>query len=520
MVSLVLVLAAYSSVADVDPVVVAASLFKNGYAFTVREVKVGAGHTSIVSIPQYSLGTFWVGASGSAKLESLVSTERAVDSPGEVGDIHQVLRNNIGATVRLTDHQGDVFEGKILSVLTDSIVLDGNRTATLPNGNTTSENNRKFLIRRDNIRTISFDAPPNLKVPGVRRERVLRFESSGAGSFFLFGLERGLTWSPAYLLDITDKKTLTLTARATILNDLAKLDKIELRFVTGFPNVPFAPYAEPITSPLSVDQFTGMLSSLGQTADRFARRESIMTQNASFDAGGAGGPGGWPAPDPNAMEQVEDLFFYKRDGVSLEKGDRSLTMLFSARADYEHLYTLEIPETLVDANDYYRPQPEGADRYTVWHTLKFKNTAGLPLTTAPITVMSDRQILGQDTMGYTSSGAEANVKMSKALDISTEVADVEIARERNKETIYSTRYDEVTVKTTIDLTNRKKEAVRAKITKTFAGDYSVSTPPGKNTKIAKGLRRANGNNVLVWELDIPPGKKTSLTVTYKVLVRV
>src|ERR1700722_11265477 len=55
----------------VQPTIVAASVFKNGFAVVTREIDVpGAGEYSVSEIPQSSLGTLWFSATSGSTIDS------------------------------------------------------------------------------------------------------------------------------------------------------------------------------------------------------------------------------------------------------------------------------------------------------------------------------------------------------------------------------------------------------------------------------------------------------------------
>src|SRR5690606_29408649 len=95
--------------------------------------------------------------------------------------------------------------------------------------------------------------------------RGLRFdvETPRPGKVFMVSLEKGLTWAPAFALDITDPKKLKLTAKATAINDLEDVINGDLRFVTGFPNMRFAGTIDPLLMHSNADQFLGTIGGAG-----------------------------------------------------------------------------------------------------------------------------------------------------------------------------------------------------------------------------------------------------------------
>ena len=156
----------------------------------------------------------------------------------------------------------------------------------------------------------------------------------------------------------------------------------------------------------------------------------------------------------------------------------------------------------------------------VWHALKFKNTSTMPWTTGPATIFKNDEILGQDESRYTAVGADALIKITKALDVRADQSEEEEARERGALKMYSATptHDLVTVKGTLEMQNRKGEAIKVKVTKDITGEVVGSTGDPKLAKTTKGLRDVNTHARLEWTTTIPAGKTITLTYTYKVYV--
>lgn len=485
---------------DTSARIVGASLFKNGYAMVTRELKVTGTTTALTEIPQASLGTFWIASPEGVKIKELISTEEPVKGTYTATSLDQLLALNVGKNIEIITSNLGVKAGKLRSVAADILLMEWE--------------GKLITIPRGEIRSVSFAPDAKLTGETTTTRRVLRFKTEGTGTLMIYGLERGMSWVPSYAVDITDPKTLRLTAKSTVLNDLGPIENIELRFVTGFPSIPWATLIEPLLSQQSVDQFTGFLNSVGDRDSFRGRREmsgQMMNQAPSADFAGAFDP------STLAGEQAEDLFFYRQPGVTLKKGDRALYMLFEAKSDYEHLYKADLFDSSA-SNDSYVPMPDGPT--DVWHTIKFKNTAGQPLTTGPASIYQKNQVVGQDTLNYTSNNAEVTLNMSKALDIRLDATEEEVKRERQIKLPNSTYYDLVTIKGSVSVRNMKNEIVKLKLTKSFTGEMLEASGGGKETKMAKGLRDVNPRTRVVWEPSLKPGEKLELTYTYKIYVRV
>ncbi|HZH97505.1 MAG TPA: hypothetical protein VEX38_00920 [Fimbriimonadaceae bacterium] len=491
--------------------VTAVSMFKNGYAMVLREASVSAnGDVLIKDLPQASLGTFWLAASDGIQIQQAVVTSEERTEEGTAGSFEEILAANIGREIRLGTKNGDANMGE--QTVGTLVSAAGNIVLI-------KKAEGQIAIPKTSITSIASSGGELLyKTSRKTTERVLRVRTRGSsGKITMLGLERGITWAPAYAVDISDPKTLTLVGKATILNDLAPLQNIEVKLITGFPNVPWTAISEPLLSGQSVDQFTQFLASVGVPTQGFAGRRDVMSQIAG-NVPGAFADSFVPNTTPGT--QAEDLFFYRLPGVTMKKGDRGYFILFQSKAPYEHLYTLDIGDTVTN-NVEYRPTPEPSTP-EVWHVIKFTNTAGQPLTTGPSTVFKDGEIMGQDTIPYTSPGAEVSHKLSKALDIAPEATEEETERQRNAlqhppgTSVY---YDLVTVKGTLMIQNRKNQAVKMRVTKELTGEILSADNNPKIVKTVKGLRELNPRQRLTWDLNLAAGAKTTLTYTYKLYVR-
>jgi hypothetical protein len=445
------------------------------------------------------------------------STSETSKSSAGISGLDALLAANIGNILRVGIRHGDkvtgeIQEGVLTSYSADYVVLKTDQGSMLiPRLSITSEYWPKGFI--DHAETQS-------------NRRVLRIKTSGrAAKVSMVSLERGLTWSPSYAIDITNSDKLTIVAKATLIDDLDDLNHIDARFVTGFPNVPYATMLEPLVSGGTADEFDNMTSAVGALYQR-------GTVQAGAGFGGQGGAGGQMARNAapavaadfaDAMNssqmgsQQEDLFFYKQPDVSVKKGDRLYQILFKAEAPFKELYTWDIADSAENNVDY-RGVIETQD---VWHVLQFKNTSGQPFTTAIATTFKNGEILGQDLMPYVSAGGPAEVKITKAMDVHAEADEAEVSRERGaiKAQNGTPLFDLVTLKGTLRVTSNKPKPIKMRIKKDLTGEVIDTTGSPKVSKTAKGLRAVNPGGKIQWDVDVDAGKSTTLTYNYKLYVR-
>ncbi|MBC8066431.1 MAG: hypothetical protein H7Y17_16485 [Chlorobia bacterium] len=512
-----------------------ASMFKNGYVVVLREMDVPtSGQYVVKQIPQGSLGTVWITATEGTKIKEVVNALNDVkmEVKGEYGSLDQLLAANKGKVlefqISLPDNKRSWLEGKLMMVSAElAFVENGGEQFTIPRKDIISIKSKEKLIYSY---TTKFDS----KVRGLRFD----VETTKPGKVYMVSLEKGITWAPAFALDITDPKKLVLTAKATAINDLEDMIDTDLRFVTGFPNMRFAGTIDPLLMNSTADQFIGTVSGGGF---------------GGGGMGGVGGPGGGrnragemqnqkaAAPmTADAMAeampiegegmQAGDLFFYTKPKMTLKNGERGMYMLFQTQADYKELYTWLVDDETLDNVEYKFPSGDPGE---VWHSVRFKNTSGQPLTTSAATTFKNGQILGQDMMVYTPAGAEAEVRITKALDIRVEKNEEEAKREPgvimekiyvglvNGQKVYDERplFDRLHIKGTLVMRNQKPSTVTMKVAKHLTGEVAFASHQAKVVKLAKGIKDVNPTSLVTWQVDVDAGKTVNLTYEFSLLVR-
>ncbi len=480
--------------ADATPTQVReAALFKNGYAFVTREIKLdSSGKTRITSLPQVTYGSLWLTATSGVTITSAVNKLEPVEGKATAGSLVQFLVMNIGKKVELelrNPGQNAVFtlRGVLKNITESFLLIRDEKGATVT------------AAVADIIRATVTDEAV-LERTFTTSQRVIEINARGAGNAMLYGIEPGLSWTPHYFIDVTDPKKMKLVLRCTVVNNLADLKGATLRFVTGSPNIRYLGSIDPFTE-MAMAAGTGGFGGGGGTPGRagmqnVASDASMMKaegMESAFETGGEG-------------ETIGDLYFYSLKDVQLKAGERGYYVLFSQEHAYDYLYTVE----------YYDGQREGVQ--TAVRTLRFTNNGDKPLTSASALMVSDGQMVGQDELRYTAKGQEALVAVSSALDIRSEILEEEIARERQAlRRADNAVWDLVTVRGTIEVKNMKSEAVPMRIRKRMTGEV-VETSAGKATKSASGLNQINANSMIEWSPTLKPGETAKLTYKYRVYV--
>ncbi len=505
-------------------------MFKNGVGLVVSEISLPKqGEKFIVyPLPEPTLGGFWLSWPENIHLSDIRATQARVKNPQPAVNLFELLEANEGKQVDLQiDDAWQRF--KILQIpkrseqpiqpMQDNIIPPPNPPQRGELIILLDDKENVHGIKLSDIQSIRFLSQDyNLEIEQSTIQNRLAFNAESreeAANVSMTYLAKGIAWSPSYVVDISDEDKARLVAKAVIVNDLIPLKDVSVDLIAGFPHIQF-----------SEVQSTFSLTPLQQIFDRLSqsRRESsrnrlnfsnVMTQQVSF----ARAPSGAPMPsaplDPVAGEGEEDLYFYELDNVTLKKGERGYFPLFKEEVDYEHIFTWTIQNTIDENTRYNHQNEEQEPPQEVWHSIKLTNPSDNPWTTAPATTMKNGRILGQDTLFFTPGKASSELKITQAVSVQAEHNEYEVERQRNAATFYNYRYDLVTVKGELELTNYKDKSISVKITKNLSGEVLEADADPTITKLARQLRSVNPESQIIWTKEVEPGKDNNVMLEYK-----
>lgn len=498
-----------------SPEIVSVSMFKNGFAFVTRRIKLKDGAANVVEVPRASLGTLWFWTP-EGELKQIYTNESASKAKTEqnLANFDQLVRANVGKQVYVESQSAAPQDGKIKSADGELLILETQSGTT--------------AIRKDTIKYIKTSDEKFTWKQTIETESTQKFYTIEADKktkeVMMMSLERGVSWAPGYAVDITKEGTLTVASKATVMNDLLAIEKVPVRLITGFPNLQFKDILDPFTAGMSNDVWLGTLSTGGMPGGpggggARGRASEMMTQNAYAPSMAADVNWGGSTSEAGG-EQIGDLFFYDLDNFTSKKNSRIYQNLFRFDSKYEHIYTWDI-EDRVDASGNYRPAPvPQQDAEEIWHTVKFKNGSGKPLTTGAATIFNKGELIGQTMMNYIPAGGEVSLRINKALDVRPEANEEEVSRERAaiRDQYNNPRWDLVTVKGTLEVTNSRKEEVQLNLVKQFTGELIKADGEPAVVKTTKGLRQMNSTGKLTWKPKVKPAEKLHLEYTYKLYV--
>lgn len=537
---------------DAVPKIERLALFKNGLGYATATAKLpdNARVIRLGQLPVPSYGTFWLAYPQAVKVRSLVTAMETVDETATATTVDQLLRLNPGRKVLIhtaasLGNPEVVLEGVVQPTdrpeppePASPYFMDFRRPTDrgYGYGYPSQSQSSVIMLKTDKsmvalspgaIQRVDFGAADlvsvttnQLKRPAIRME--LEKPATGEKVEVSY-LARGVTWVPSYRIDLSDEKTARFSAQAQIINEMADLTDAHVDLVTGFPNIQFPELPNPAAMSQNLADF---LRSLAAGRAEGGNRGYMGQQAMISNFRNVDGYDNAPLPAyavASAGQTAEDLFLYPLPKVSLKKGETATIPLFSADMPYRHLYTWKIANQL-DADsssreDRSRLRGDGRSAEEVWHTCRLVNAAKMPLTTAAAEFVKDGQFVGQDTCFYTAAGAEASIRINRAMNVQADQEEVEVERKRNTDHFYGMSYDLVKLTGELKVRNRLEKAIDLEITKELSGEVLDKSDSAKDVQTARGLKQVNPKHVLTWTLELKPAEERKITYSYQLYVR-
>ena len=538
------------------------TVFKDGHAFVVHQGRVPVDARGLVvldRLPTPVLGTFWpYSADREVKLTAVTASRRPVRGEQTAIDLRGLLQANPGAMVDLVDHDGQTISGRIRGLperpVDELQAIEGRPGrdfAPAESGVVLLETGQGVLaLPLSRVRSVSFKNAPasTYASDSLRSLLTLAFSWPATGprreiEVGMAYVQKGLRWIPSYKVSIGSAGKARVQFQATLVNELADLDEVTANLVVGVPTFAFAGTVDPMALQQTVARLGEYFDA--QSAGGFAMSNALMSQVP----GGAGSrlradnsPSN-PTPDlgPEVVssERDEDLFVFTVKRVTLKKGERMILPVAEYEFAYHDVYVLDLPfappmdlrSNASDAQQREMARLLGAPHFM--HVLRLTNSGREPLTTAPALISSGDRVLGQGMMSYTAPGAECDLTLTAAVDISVAKSDTETGRVPGALTVNGSAYLRVNLDGAIAITNRRDQPVDIEVKRSILGHADAAGQMGKVAMVnayEEGGAVAqptwwgwygwpgwwgavNGVGQFSWNTKVEPGK--SLALTYK-----
>jgi hypothetical protein len=547
------------------------TVFKDGHAFAMHQGKMptdGAGNVLMDYLPTPVLGAFWpFSADKNVKLSAVVASQRKVLVERTSLSVRELIEGNIGAQAVITE----VSAGREAAPISYPATIAGVPVRSSKELEDTSPpNSPEMLPQKGNVvllktaegtKVVPFERISDVTFKGepkglsaneeFRNLLTLKLEWPGtswrsSADVGLFYLQRGLRWIPGYKVTIDGKGGAVVKLQATLINELTDLEDVTANLVIGVPTFAFADQIDPMALQQALAQLSPFFrpDSSGRQYLSNATMSQVASQRAYIAEPGAGAVAAPNlGPEIAGSQRSEDLFIFTVKHITLKKGQRMVIPVQEFTLTYKDVYTLDVPFT---------PPPEvwrqlGSDRQgelarlmarpTVMHKIRLNNKSNFPLTTAPALIIRDDQVLAQGMMTYTAKGAETDLAITTAVDVSVKKTDKETGRAPNAVNWQGDQYMRVDLSGVLKLTNYRTEAVDLEVTRYVLGNMGEADHDGKASMVnvfedgqyAPGgttpywwgwynwpywWGHFNGVGKIEWKLKLEPGADKAVELKY------
>ncbi len=300
-------------------------------------------------------------------------------------------------------------------------------------------------------------------------------------------LQKGLRWIPHYQVQIDGQGHAKVKLQATILNELADLNDVSANLIVGVPSLDFKSTIDPIALREVAAELSPYFQEASQTAYAFSNSMMIQTQSARMgEYRQVNAPPSENADLPiDASGQNEDLYVFNVDHLTLAKGERMVVPVAEWAITYRDVFRLDLPFTPpqeIRQSFNSTQQAELARLFhapKVKHVLRLNNQLKVPFTTAPALITSDKGVLGQGMMTYTSPGSTVDLTVTSAVNVPISLKDDEVKRTPNAMTWRDHAYMQVDMAGKIRIENHRQEAIEIEVSRTVMGPVDQVDAEGR-----------------------------------------
>jgi hypothetical protein len=460
--------------------------------------------------------------------------------------VAELLRANVGAEATFEEVDGKSWPGKIVAFperASAEIAATSPPGAGEPlpvRGNVmlaeTATGTRAVAVER--IQGVTFKGPCRT---GVRTEEfrdlltlqlAWKTERAATAEVGMVYLQRGLRWIPEYRIDVDGAGRAKVRLQATLVDDLADLDRAVVHLVVGVPKFDFGADLDPMG--LAAD--AAEVAARTDLSSRFANFGSngIQTQIANTaEYGPADRSGAGLGDSVGGAAANEDLFVFDVKDVSLRRGERMTLAVAEFEIPYADVYTVEAPVT---------PPPEvwqsgrGADeiekarqllRPVAMHKIRLTDESAFPITTAAAVILRDGRLLGQGTTSYTPLCGKCDVAVTQAVGLRVAKAEQESGRTPDAMRWRKESFHRVDLAGSLTLTNDSERAYEVEVTRNVLGAVDTADHGGavvavnlaEDAGVASGAappawwgwfnwpwwwRNVNGAGRITWKVKVEP----------------
>ncbi len=480
------------------------TVFKNATAMLVKEgtVAVKDGNVTLPIPEQTLFGTFFIGTGKDNSVKNMVFKNDTLKRKAPSSSVWQYIAGNMNKPVTLSYTPTQGIDKTVSGKVTAYDLYSGMMKFTTDAGKT-------LVMHVGQIYQTDFKDDPSsfYMADSVKRLMLLKPEKPTDNvSLQEIYMTGGINWLPSYYLRLKDDKNARLEMKATVENYAEELKDAETELVVGAPQMSFSGKMDPMTY--------DYLTVAGGNYEGGRMAKGYMQSNAMVEEAMPAADGYFEQNYTTEGEKTGDMYIYKLGKISLPYQSKGTFPIFAGNVEYKDKYE----GSIYDITNYYNTRfvPQDERPFDIFHSLEVKNTSSVPLTTASVMVVNEKdQFIAQDELKYTPVGSSSNIRLSKAIDIIMKNSEEEKNRSDNAKKIGKTTYSKVTLKGTVNADNYQEKEVTVSITKSLSGTVLAQSDAAKVTKI-NSYNYINPTSNIKWEVNLKANEKKTLTYEYEV----
>jgi hypothetical protein len=481
------------------------TIFKDGHAFVLHSGDVPTdenGDVLLDYLPTPIIGTFWPFENDpQAELKGVSAGQQRIELEKTALSIRDLLAANVGARIEVRE-EDKTYRAQIVGIpQASSEELES--TAPAGSGLRLPQPGNLILLRTevgtraigiDRIQDVTFIDQPSsqLKHEEIRNLLKLRLDWKGrqpakTARIGMTYLQKGLRWIPSYKLKLNGDGTIHVQLQGTILNELADLDNVTANLLIGVPSFDFKSTIDPIALRDTMAQLSPYFHQESQTAHAFSNSLMLQTQSARMGEYRHGEPQASTdlGPEVSVSGQNEEVFVFTAKNLTLKRGERLVMTVGEWTMPYQDVFRVDLPfapPMEVRQNFNATQEAELAKLFhapKVKHLLRIVNNQAVPMTTAPALIVSDKGVLGQGMMTYTSPGATVDLTVTTAINVPVSYEEEEIKRAPDALTWRNHTFMKIDMQGIVRLSNYRSEEIDVEVVRTVMGSVNTAEADGK-----------------------------------------
>lgn len=491
------------------------SIFTDGNSFVEKTINLRPkGDRFLLMgdlVPKARYGTLLVRDKDNS-IETVMSFIDTIRTPNLISRVktasyQDILKANLNKPLTLTTEEG-VKTGEV----TEIVFRDG----SYPTHILFKERSRYDLIRINDVVNLSFPNKPIIpvverkeKYPSYKEEGedvklklLLEFEDSDPKEVSLKYLQKGVSWTPFYYLELDDEKGVAnFILKAEVINDSEEIKDAALDLFIGQPNFAYSSY---LTDLVDFKHLLDPSYDAPPSTNVRALRATALLNEVSV----------YSQNQNKSPKNYHDFYVYKLQNESLPMNSRAHYTLFEHELKYQHVYQCDLLNIDHQTNTQLKKDNQ------VYHSLKFVNQTGNLLGEGPVTIIdnSDAEYipLAQSKLEYTPSKATGLIKITETPEIEVLQKEEVISVEKDRIEFWGRTYKKVRISVLVKVNNYKNEKIDLILRQEVFGE--VETDPSFILIDRKEkYYLPNAINHLEWNLQLKPGEKKEVRYEYEYL---